>query len=82
MQNDDILRKLSTEICEIVFEKRDGSQRTMICTLKPDLLPYVSTSNMNESIRQNNFIPVYDLEERAWRSFKPSNLISLESSPE
>jgi WYL_2, Sm-like SH3 beta-barrel fold len=82
MTNDEILKKLTTEVCEIVFEKKDGSHREMICTLMPDLLPYVSKENMNESVRQNDFIPVYDLEEQAWRSFKPSKLISFKSYEE
>ena len=82
MTNDEILNKLTTEVCEIVFEKKDGSTREMICTLKADLLPYISIQNMNESIRQNDFIPVYDLEEQAWRSFRPSKLVSFESHEE
>lgn len=82
MTNDEILKRLTTEVCTIVFEKKDGSHREMICTLIPDLLPYVSIQNMNESIRTNDFIPVYDLEEQAWRSFRPSKLISIESHEE
>lgn len=82
MSNEELIDRLKTEICEIVFEKRDGSHRTMICTLKADILPYVSAEDMRESVRANDFIPVWDLEENAWRAFKPSKLISLESCKE
>jgi hypothetical protein len=80
--NDELVKKLSNNICEIVFEKRDGTHRHMICTLKDDLLPYVSVNDMRESVRQNDYIPVFDLEEQAWRAFKPSKLISIEASEE
>lgn len=82
MTNDDLVKKLRSDICEIVFEKRDGSHRTMICTLKNDLLPYVSVNDMRESVQHNDYIPVFDLEENAWRAFKPSKLISIESNKE
>jgi hypothetical protein len=82
MDIEEIISKLKTEICEVVFEKRDGSERTMICTLKPDLLPYVSVQDMRESVRANDYLPVYDIEEQAWRAFKPSKIIKFESSPE
>ena len=82
MTNENMVQRLKSEICEITFEKRDGSERTMICTLKDDLLPYVSVNDMRESVRQNDYIPVYDLEEQAWRAFKPSKVIKFESSPE
>ena len=82
MTNDEIIQRLKNEICEIVFEKRDGSHRHMLCTLKDDMLPYVSATDMRESVRTNDYIPVFDIEESAWRAFKPSKLISIESSPE
>ena len=82
MTNDDLIKRLKTEICEIVFEKKDGSHRHIICTLKDSELPYVSTTDMRESVRTNDYIPVYDLEEQAWRAFKPSKLISIDSTKE
>ncbi len=82
MTNEEIVQKLKNEICEIVFEKRDGTHRHMICTLKDDMLPYVSATDMTESRQYNDFITVFDLEETGWRAFKPSKLISIESSPE
>lgn len=82
MTNEDMVSRLKSEICEVTFEKRDGSERTMICTLKDDLLPYVSATDMRDSVRQNDYIPVYDLEEQAWRAFKPSKVVKFDSSPE
>jgi hypothetical protein len=82
MTNEEILAKLHNEICEVTFEKRDGTERTMICTLKEEFLPYVSSVKPSEDRHENDYIPVFDLEERAWRAFKPSKLISIESSEE
>ena len=80
MDNTEILNKLQNQICEVVFEKRDGSHRHMICTLKNDLLP--SVTEVKESVRTTDYIPVFDLEEQAWRAFKPSKMISIEATPE
>ena len=82
MTNTEILELLRTKICELVFQKRDGTERHMICTLKPDLIPHVSVHKLHEEREQKDYTPVYDLEEQAWRAFKPSMLISLEASAE
>jgi hypothetical protein len=82
MINADILQLLRTQICEVVFEKKDGSERHMICTLKPDFLPNVSIYDFREDRAQKDYMPVYDLEEQAWRAFKPSKLVSIEASLE
>lgn len=81
----EMLDKLNTEICEVTFLKRDGSERLMICTRKPDLMPPVPdkfTPISEEERLKADYMPVYDLEEGAWRAFKPSKVINFVSSPE
>lgn len=82
MNNEQLIDRLKNEICEITFEKRDGSERVMICTLKEDYLPHVSATKPAEDRHYNDYIPVFDLEEQAWRAFKPSKLITIQSSKE
>lgn len=82
MTNEEIVAKLTAEICEVTFIKKDGSERVMICTLKNDIIPYVSATKPATDWAQVDYIPVYDLEEQAWRAFKPSKVIKFESSPE
>ena len=84
MTNEEMFDKLHNEICEITFLKKDGSEREMICTLKSDLIPYISTTKpiSKQDRVESDYMPVYDLEERAWRAFKPSKVISFISSIE
>ena len=79
MTNEEMLKRLRTEICEVIFTKKDGSEREMICTLKPDIIPHVpATKPAPDKARvEVDYMPVYDLEERAWRAFKPSKVISF-----
>jgi hypothetical protein len=58
----------------IVFTKKDGTERVMNCTTNPELVPAVelvegaetkSTRKVNEEV-----MPVYDLEAKAWKSFR------------
>jgi len=51
---------------EIVFTKKDGTTRTMICTLADDIIPEVESSGCNYKPDQ---IRVFDLEKQEWRSF-------------
>lgn len=65
----------------VVFTKKDGTERVMECTTNPGLVPQIlhetNTDNpvdfpapkkdrkVNEDI-----MPVYDLESKAWKSFR------------
>ena len=84
MTNEEMLKLLRTEICEVIFLKKDGSEREMICTLKSDIIPHVpSIKPAPDKARiEVDYMPVYDLEEQAWRAFKPSKVISFISSKE
>ena len=33
---------LNEEVCKVKFTKVDGSEREMVCTLRPDLLPQIT----------------------------------------
>lgn len=82
LDNDEYVSLLKNYICEVTFTKRDGSERVMICTLKDDLLPYVSSTGMTNNKVINDYIPVFDLEENGWRAFKPSKVIHFKFSKE
>jgi len=54
----------------ITFTKKDGTERVMQCTLKPNLLPKKEIKEDKAPRKQSeNTIAVYDLEANAWRSF-------------
>ncbi len=73
---------------KIVFTKKDGSVRTMICSrhdwnADADLLPESKQSEGQEKTTSRppseTVFPVYDLEKSHWASFTIANLISIEA---
>jgi hypothetical protein len=59
---------------KVTFTKKDGTERVMNCTTNPDLVPAVEIVESVESkpVRKVNeeVMPVYDLEAKAWKSFR------------
>ena len=69
----EILRKGE---CEVIFRKNDGSEREMICTLHQKYLPIMPESDGGSKKPPNpNVVAVWDIEARAWRSFRIDSLI-------
>lgn len=66
------------KIYRIVFTKKDGTERKMICTrdltlIPPALRPKGTLQKISTSEER-----VFDLEKSEWRSFRKSSLISIE----
>ena len=69
------LNQLQNHICEVVFTKVNGEERTLKGTLKSDMIPEVKgtgSSSINEEV-----VKVYDLENDGWRSFKVNSVIGF-----
>jgi len=70
---------LSESICKVLFEKIDGSERVMKCTLRPELLP---PPKGEKSDKKPNLdaLPVYEIagDKSGWRSFRLDSLKSIE----
>lgn len=76
----DIRELLKENILEVVFEKADGSERKMFCTLIPEFLPSKGEEILTQPRTPNEeVLTVWDLEHNDWRSFKLSKVISLEA---
>lgn len=62
----------------VVFEKVDGTERRMECTLNPALMPAQLLTEQQESakIRNENddILAVWDTEAKGWRSFHVSKV--------
>ena len=76
MNRQTILDRLRTGPTTIVFEKADGSIRTMTGTLQESLLPPRGPVDPNAQPRsvQENLIPIFDLESGSWKSFRLDRL--------
>ena len=67
------------EKVKVVFEKKDGTERTMICTRSTYLIPEAHHPKGTSTKEQNyEVMPVYDLEKQAWRSFRLDSVVSIE----
>lgn len=55
----------------VIFTKKDGTERTMLCTTSIDLVPVVESTEPKKDRKVNeDVMPVYDLESKAWKSFR------------
>lgn len=68
MEKSKLLESLSEGRVTVLFTKKDGSDRTMICTRNIDMIDeeYHPKGTMIES---DNNIRAFDLENNGWRSF-------------
>ena len=79
-EKDKIIEQLLSNEMVITFNKVNGDERVMTCTLKPELLPAqkVTENKKEPSAKQLENIGVYDLNANAWRSFKVANVTNVQ----
>jgi hypothetical protein len=77
VERDGIRRLLQTSVIAVTFQKTDGTERVMKCTLNPELVP--ATVNESTSTRKGNpdVCPVWDMDILAWRSFRWDSLKNI-----
>jgi hypothetical protein len=69
---------LTTSVLRVQFTKKDGTTRVMRCTLKPDsVVPY---EKKTDRVKEPNpdILPVWDLDNNAWRSITISSIDTVE----
>jgi hypothetical protein len=73
MNRADIKEFLHDGICEVLFEKKDGTDRLMQCTLNMDYIPEDMKQFQlykGEKVLENlDLLKVFDTEKQGWRSF-------------
>ena len=58
---------------KVTFTKKDGTERVMECTTAPSLVPVEPVAEgivKREKKVNEDVMPVYDLDVKAWRSFR------------
>jgi len=71
----DLAQKLREDVYLIKFYKKDGSEREMLCTLKPNLLPETSGSPRK---LPDHLITVFDLDIGDWRTVNLNTLFHFQ----
>jgi len=77
---DELKKLLSENKLSVLFTKKDGEKRAMLCTLQADYLPVTDKKEGDEvkkvKKQSDENISVWDLEKNSWRSFRLDSLIS------
>lgn len=74
--NTELKKLLQENIVKVTFTKKDGTLRTMPCTLKEDLIPeeHRPKSGNNNNNRSEAAQAVYVTDAGGWRSFRWDSL--------
>ena len=71
---------LRSEIVTITFNKKDGSERIMNCTLSESKIPAEFAPKGAEKTRSDSVLPVFDVDKQGWRSFRFDSIKAVEAS--
>jgi len=69
-EKDWLLTLLRERQIEILFTKKDGSERLMKCTLSESKIPAEKAPKGAERAKNDEVVAVFDLENEGWRSFR------------
>ncbi|RWZ83493.1 MAG: DUF2693 domain-containing protein [Hydrotalea sp. AMD] len=69
--------RLRDNICVVVFEKTDGTERTMICTTKSDQVPPAGATTRTVTVPDHQ-VRTFDIQKQEWRSFNVGTVISFD----
>lgn len=83
---DEVLRILQeNEYTNVTFYKLNGELRDMVCTLNPTQLELLSKDPefkvggvVEVPSEERDYVNVFDLEKKDWRSFIISNVVTIE----
>ena len=75
-----LLGLLRSEVVDITFTKKDGSERIMKCTLLESKIPSEFAPKGSEKAKSDEVLPVFDVENDGWRSFRWDSIKKIEFS--
>ena len=83
-EREEVKAGLKSAVATVVFEKADGTIRTMRCTLMAEHLPILEEGHKSTRPENDDVLAVWDLENGGWRSFRIDSIktISFESVEE
>jgi WYL_2, Sm-like SH3 beta-barrel fold len=76
-EKDWLLGLLRSEIVELTFTKKDGTERIMKCTLAEQKIPAENAPKGVERTKSDEAVAVFDLENNGWRSFRWDSLTEI-----
>ena len=68
---EEVVAGLKSAVAMVTFEKADGTERTMRCTLVESFLPKANKKSVKKAKEKNDeVISAFDLDKGEWRSFR------------
>jgi len=61
----------------VIFTKKDGTERKMLCTLSENKIPEEKVPTGSGKTQNSDALAVFDLEKEEWRSFRYDSLKSF-----
>lgn len=80
MTREEVSTNLKSAVATVVFEKVDGTLRTMRCTLMEQYLPE-QTEKKSGKTPNDTTLAVWDLDNGGWRSFRLDSIREISYSP-
>lgn len=77
-EKDWLIGLLRSEIVQLTFIKKDGTERIMKCTLAEQKIPSDFAPKGSERAKSDETVAVFDLENNGWRSFRWDSLKNIE----
>ena len=80
IEYDNMRKALQADVCEVIFEKKDGSERVMNCTLNFDKIPMEHQPKKLDLPYEEGVLStikafrVFDVDNNGWRSFILDNV--------
>lgn len=76
---EEVIAGLKSAIATVVFEKADGFERVMRCTLMENFLPEKTKETSKKKSRPVNddVVAVFDLDKESWRSFRLDSVTKI-----
>ena len=75
-----LLSLLRSEVVDITFTKKDGYERIMKCTLLESKIPSEKMPKGTEKAKNDEVVPVFDIENDGWRSFRWDSIRAIHFS--
>jgi len=76
-EKDWLINLLRSEIVELTFTKKGGTERIMKCTLSEQKIPEENLPKGTERAKNEEAVAVFDLENNGWRSFRWDSLKNI-----
>lgn len=80
---EEVVAGLKSGFAMVAFDKANGEQRVMRCTLDPQFLPEMAESTGAKKAKPVNdeVVSVWDMDKSAWRAFRLDSIQKIDFYP-